>query len=109
IDADSQRRAEGPALSMLFDRLEQIGQAIENLPRSLSLRSLEERVRTLAAAIDRFAQKGSGSDILGLIDERLDEISRAIVASTVAAKSNMLDPATMERLEQRIASLAEQI
>lgn len=110
IDADSQRRAEGPALSMLFDRLEQIGQAIENLPESLSLRSLEEKVRTLAAAIDRFAaQKGSGSDILGLIDERLDEISRAIVASTVAAKSNMLDPATMERIEQRIASLAEQI
>ena len=44
-----------------------------------------------------------------MIDERLDEISRAIVASTVAAQANSFDPEPFERIEKRIASLAQQI
>lgn len=111
IDADARKRADGPGLSTLFDRLEQIGHAVENLPESLSLRSLEEKVRALAGAVDHFAsQQGrSGGETLGMIDERLDEISRAIVASTVAAQSNGVDPSLLERIEQRMDSLARQI
>ena len=106
-----EKRAGGPGLDALTERLEQIGAAVNNLPESLSLRSLEEKVRTLASAVDHFAgqQKGAGSDMLGIIDERLDEISRAIVASTVAAKANAFDPQPFERIEQRIAALASQI
>jgi len=111
VDADQRKRAEGPGLSVLTDRLEQISSAVSNLPESLSLRSLEEKVRTLAGAVDRFAgqQTVRGGETLAMIDERLDEISRAIVASTVAAQANAFDPETFGRIEKRIASLAVQI
>ncbi|MBW8907483.1 MAG: peptidoglycan-binding protein, partial [Mesorhizobium sp.] len=111
VDADQRSRADGPNLSALTDRLEQIGSAVNNLPESLSVRSLEEKVRMLAGAVDRFAsqQTTRGGETLAMIDERLDEISRAIVASTVAAQANAFDPETFGRIEKRIASLAQQI
>ncbi|TPL45842.1 SEL1-like repeat protein [Mesorhizobium sp. B2-4-6] len=111
VDADQRKRAEGPSLSVLTDRLEQISSAVSNLPESLSLRSLEEKVRTLAGAVDRFAgqQTARGGETLAMIDERLDEISRAIVASTVAAQANAFDPESFGRIEKRMASLAVQI
>ncbi|MER8440729.1 peptidoglycan-binding protein, partial [Mesorhizobium sp. M1393] len=111
VDADQRKRSDAPGLSMLTDRLEQISNAVNNLPESLSLRSLEEKVRTLAGAVDHFArqQDNRGSGTFGMIDERLDEISRAIVASTVAAQAKSFDPEPFERIEKRIASLAQQI
>ncbi|MGX5849367.1 peptidoglycan-binding protein [Mesorhizobium sp. PL10] len=111
VDADQRNRADGPGFSALTDRLEQISNAVNNLPESLSLRSMEEKVRTLAGAVDHFVsqQNNRGGDTLGLIDERLDEITRAIVASTVAAQANSFDPEPFERIEKRIASLAQQI
>ncbi|MCQ8871623.1 peptidoglycan-binding protein [Mesorhizobium sp. LMG17149] len=111
VDADQRKRSDDPGLSALTARLEQISNAVNNLPESLSLRSLEEKVRTLAGAVDHFAsqQDNRGSDTLGMIDERLDEISRAIVASTVAAQANSFDHEAFERIERRIDSLASQI
>ncbi|CAM5547190.1 localization factor PodJL [Aquamicrobium terrae] len=104
------RHGDDRALAVLTQRLEQIGEAVNNLPESLSLRSLEEKVRTLAGAVDHFAnQGGHAGDTFALIDERLDEISRAIVASTVAAQASALDPASFERIEQRMDDLARQI
>jgi len=108
-DGNRSGRAD-PEIAALTERLEQIGSAVANLPESLSLRSLEEKVRTLAGAVDHFvSHQGSHNDTFGLIDERLDEISRAIVASTVAVQSNTFDPAPFERIERRIDSLAQQI
>ncbi|MBZ9992519.1 peptidoglycan-binding protein [Mesorhizobium sp. BH1-1-4] len=111
VDADQRKRSDDPALAALTDRLEQISNAVNNLPESLSLRSLEEKVRTLAGAVDHFAsqQDNRGGDTLAMIDERLDEISRAIVASTVAAQANSIDHEAFERIEKRIDSLAQQI
>ena len=45
-----------PAIAALTERLEQISNAVNNLPESLSLRSLEEKVRTLAGAVDHFIE-----------------------------------------------------
>ncbi|TPL89068.1 peptidoglycan-binding protein [Mesorhizobium sp. B2-3-14] len=111
VDADQRKRSDDPALAALTDRLEQISNAVNNLPESLSLRSLEEKVRTLAGAVDHFAsqQDNRGGGTLAMIDERLDEISRAIVASTVAAQANSIDHEAFERIEKRIDSLAQQI
>ncbi|WP_027054477.1 peptidoglycan-binding protein [Mesorhizobium erdmanii] len=111
VDADQRKRSDDPALAALTDRLEQISNAVNNLPESLSLRSLEEKVRTLAGAVEHFAgqQDNRGGDTLAMIDERLDEISRAIVASTVAAQANSVDHEAIERIEKRIDSLARQI
>ncbi|OBQ67900.1 peptidoglycan-binding protein [Mesorhizobium erdmanii] len=111
VDADQRKRSDDPALAALTDRLEQISNAVNNLPESLSLRSLEEKVRTLAGAVEHFAgqQDNRSGDTLAMIDERLDEISRAIVASTVAAQANSVDHEAIERIEKRIDSLARQI
>ncbi len=100
-----------PALDALNKRLEQITDAVSGLPESLSLRSLEEKVRVLAAALDHFAsqQDQKGHDTFALIGERLDEISRAIVASSAAASTPHFDPEPFERIEARIASLARQV
>lgn len=108
IDA---RQSDDAAIAMLGERLEQIGIAVNNLPESLSLRSLEEKVRTLAGAVDHFVSRENdrSGNTLAMIDERLDEISRAIVASTVAAQASSFDPETLERIEQRIGALAAQI
>ncbi|KQZ82822.1 peptidoglycan-binding protein [Mesorhizobium sp. Root157] len=111
FDAGQQAPDDNAGIAMLNERLEQISRAVDNLPESLSLRSLEEKVRTLAGALEHFAsqQNGPAGDTVSLIDERLDEISRAIVASTVTAQANAFDPAAFERIEQRIAALAAQI
>ncbi|MEO5321709.1 peptidoglycan-binding protein [Mesorhizobium sp. CC13] len=99
-----------PALAALAHRLEQINDAVGNLPESLSLRTMEDKVRTLASAVEQFVRQrdSHGDEMFGLIDERLDEISRAIVASTVAAQPHF-DPAPFERVEARITALAAQI
>ncbi|MGE0502158.1 MAG: peptidoglycan-binding protein [Rhizobiaceae bacterium] len=103
--------SDDPAIDALSVRLEQISDAVNNLPESLSLRSLEDKVRMLAGALDQFARKQEdhGSGILGLIEERLDEISRAIVASAASVQAPQFDPEPFERVEARITSLARQI
>ncbi|HWK66050.1 MAG TPA: peptidoglycan-binding protein [Rhizobiaceae bacterium] len=100
-----------PALAALNRRLQEIAEAVNNLPESLCLRSLEEKVRILATAVDHFAsQQDRRSDqTFALIEERLDEISRAIVASTAMIEAPHFDPAPFERIEARITSLARQV
>lgn len=111
VDADTRSSVDGPGIAMLADRLEQISIAVSNLPESLSLRSLEEKVRMLAGAVDHFINRESdrGSDTLAMIDERLDEISRAIAASSAAAQSSNFDAELFERIEHRMTALAAQI
>ncbi|MGD9916139.1 MAG: peptidoglycan-binding protein, partial [Rhizobiaceae bacterium] len=100
-----------PSLAALNARLEQINQAVNGLPESLSLRSLEEKVRMLAGAVEHFAhkQEDHGTGVLGMVEERLDEISRAIVASAATAQASAFDTEPFERIEARITSLAHQI
>lgn len=111
LEAQARERAADPAIEALTNRLDEITQAVNNLPESLSLRSLEEKVRTLAGAVDHFArqQDSHASAPFDLIEERLDEISRAIVASASTAAAPHFDPEPFERVEARISSLARQI
>jgi len=104
-------RAADPAIDALNARLVQINEAVNGLPESLSLRSLEEKVRTLAGAVEHFAakQEDYGAGVLGLVEERLDEISRAIVASAAVPQPSPFDTEPFERIEARITSLAGQI
>jgi localization factor PodJL len=116
FDAFEDRLAETPsngaAIRALADHLERIGTAVNMLPESLSLRSLEEKVRSLAKAMERFLrqQEGNTPSTFAAIEERLDEISRAIVASTALhAPAAAFDPEPFERIEARITSLARQL
>lgn len=109
--AGNSTQNDDPALAALNRRLQEITEAVHNLPESLSLRSLEEKVRILATAVDHFASQQDRRDhqIFQLIEERLDEISRAIVASTAMIEAPHFDPAPFERIEARITSLARQV
>lgn len=102
------RNVQDPAIAALSERLEQIGEAIGNLPDSRALRSLDEKVRALAGTVDQFSrQAGTPIDSFESIEHRLDEISRAIVASSVSGRTLPTEP--FERIEARISALAQQI
>jgi localization factor PodJL len=97
-------------ISGIADRLEQIHAAVASLPDSLSISSLEEKVRTLAAAVEQLARQKEmpGATTFEAIEERLDEISRAIVASS-AQPAPGTDSGHLERIEARITSLSRQL
>ncbi|WP_157017780.1 peptidoglycan-binding protein [Mesorhizobium xinjiangense] len=98
------------AIGAMSEHLTRIGDAIAHLPQSQMVRSLEENVHALATAIDHFSRQidHAPQQQFELIEERLDEISRAIAAAT-AVYSQPPSSDQMERIEARIASLAQQI
>src|SRR5690606_8160097 len=102
--------ASDPALQALNARLEQIGDAVNALPTSIALRSLEDRMKILSSTVDQFAhqQDRIGPEALDAIEERLNEISRAVAASAAPARP-AFDPEPFERIEARISSLARQL
>jgi len=111
VAAGTGRAADAEELAALSQRVEQISQAVANLPESLSIRPLEDKVRTLAGALDHFIERqdGNAKETFAQIEVRLDEISRAIVGATVAAQQLQPDPEPFERIEARISALARQI
>ncbi|WP_312797908.1 peptidoglycan-binding protein, partial [Tianweitania sp.] len=112
VAAQSPQPRDDAAIDALTHRLEQIAAAVDVLPESLSIRTLEDKVRTLAGALDHFARKqdAQSEQTFEMIAERLDEISRAIAASLSHAPVNSsFDPAPFQRIEARMASLASQI
>ena len=111
VSAGAGRAADAEELAALSQRVEQISQAVANLPESLSIRPLEDKVRTLAGALDHFIERqdGHAKETFAQIEIRLDEISRAIVGATVAAQQHQPDPEPFERIEARISALARQI
>jgi localization factor PodJL len=100
-----------PAFAKLANRLEDIQAAVETLPQSLSMQSMEEKVRVLATAIDSLSRQNphASAEHLELIESRLDEISRAIVATSVSMQPAPMDYVPFERLEARLAALAERV
>ncbi|MBN9072258.1 MAG: SEL1-like repeat protein [Rhizobiales bacterium] len=98
------------ALAALSDRLAQINEAVNNLPESLSLRSLEDKVRILAGSVEHFAQAQDNHPprFLSALEQRLDEISRAIVASATP-QPPAADAALLDRIENRIFALSAQL
>lgn len=99
------------ALADLDERLAQIAHAVSALPGSLPISSLEDKVRTLAGAIDHFsrAQNNPAPRSIEAIEERLDEIARALVATSASISAPQYSPEPFERIEARISSLARQI
>lgn len=109
--ADNLVNRDDPALAALNRRLHDITEAVSSLPESLSMRTLEEKVRILATAVDHFANQQDRRDhqSFALIEERLDEISRAIVAATSMIEAPYFDTEPLQRIEARIGSLARQV
>ncbi len=100
-----------PAFEKLAGRLEEIQSAVDSLPQSLSLQSLEEKVRVLATALDGLSRQNPGvsAEHLEVIESRLDEISRAIVASSVSAPAVSIDYTPFDRIEARLSALSQRV
>ena len=99
------------AIDALAARLDQIGESVAALPTSMALHSLDEKVRVLSGAMDQLArhQNTVSPGALDAIDERLNEISRAVAAASTIARPAQLDTEPFERIEARISLLARQL
>ncbi|MEX0345306.1 MAG: peptidoglycan-binding protein [Rhizobiaceae bacterium] len=103
--------AADPEFRALADRLEDIGAAVKALPSSLPMESLESKLQVLASAVEHLTQKQDpvSTQHYEMIEQRLDEITRAIVASSVSVQAAVPNTEPLERIEARITSLAQQI
>ena len=100
-------------LSMLSHRLDDIRSSIGQLPSALPLNALEDKIKMLVGAIDAICrQTGSKDPELNQrfagIEDRLDEISRAIVATNVV-RDGEPDRRLVEGLERRFDTLLDQL
>ncbi|MDA4848061.1 peptidoglycan-binding protein [Hoeflea poritis] len=100
-------------LITLSYRLDDIKSSIGQLPSALPLHALEDKIKMLVGAIDAMSRQPAASDPevarqFALLDERLDEISRAIVA-TQNAQASSVDHEAIERLESRMDALVDRI
>jgi len=90
----------------LSDQVAAIGDALERMPGAFPFAAIEERLAGLATAVGALAQ-GEDDGVarhFAHLNERLDEITRAMVAVSVQPGSDALD-----RVEARVASLAKTI
>jgi localization factor PodJL len=117
FDAFAQRRPVGTgeanvSLGSLEERLDEIRQAMDVLPHSLQLTNVEDKLKLLAGAVEQMSRKNGSSlpaKFMQQVDERLDEISRAIVATSRPVTAQYAEADAFERLEARIAALASKI
>lgn len=103
--------ASDPVIEAMLERIEGIQMAIGGLPQSHTLVNVEEKIRVLASAIDQLSRRSPETNSAQLIqiEDRLDEISRAIVASSVSVQATGKDSVSFERLETRLLGLNERI
>ena len=100
-------------LITLSYRLDDIKSSIGMLPSTLPLHVLEDKIKMLVTAIDTMARQPAAADPeiarqFSMVDERLDEISRAIVASNVSNPAGV-GAADIQRLETRLESVIDSV
>jgi localization factor PodJL len=97
----------------IADRLDDIKSQLGGMGDTRTIRALEEKLVTVAAALEHIGAHIDPNERLVMdqfaaLDTRLDEITRAIAAgSRNSGPGN--DPATFHRLEERLTGLARQI
>jgi len=94
-------------------RVDDIREVLSTLPATAQVRAIEDRIAELSHAIEVMSRQSAMSDVdfphqFDLLGARLDEITRGIAAmpAPVAAPA---DPAPFERLEARLASVAQKL
>ncbi|ORE90166.1 peptidoglycan-binding protein [Aurantimonas sp. 22II-16-19i] len=94
----------------LAGRMEQLELTLSKLPGSLALEPIETRLKALAEGLEALGRNRvdeTETAHFQAIDERLDEISRAIVAA--ATKAPPVDMSPVERVEARLQSLSNRV
>jgi localization factor PodJL len=93
-------------LGMLGEHVTAIRDAIDALPVRFPIGAVHQQLDQLAVAIERMAGEEAGS-IAGRfaeLNERLDEVTRALVTLSVGGGSDLAD-----RIEARLSSLAKSV
>ncbi len=96
----------------LLARVNLIGETVSELTGSLAVDKIDQRLQSLAEAVERLVKKPQADDAhsssLDAIEARLDEITRAIVAVSVSDQTQSAPGvADIERLENRIVEIAQ--
>ncbi|WP_183893956.1 peptidoglycan-binding protein [Rhizobium skierniewicense] len=94
-------------------RLDDIKTQLASMNGSAPVRALEEKLLTIASAVEHLGKHIQPNDRMfsehfSGLDQRLDEISRAIAAAG-NRPAPAFDPAVAERLENRLSALSSQI
>lgn len=102
---------QGELVSLAY-RLDDIKRHLGGMGESPAVQALEDKLITIASAVEQFGNLIQPHDRImseqfAAMDTRLDEISRAIAASGRTATGT--DPALMQRLENRLSALGDQI
>ncbi|GAA3059621.1 cell division protein PodJ [Rhizobium viscosum] len=102
---------QGELVSLAY-RLDDIKRHLGGMGESPAVQALEDKLITIASAVEQFGNLIQPHDRImseqfAAMDTRLDEISRAIAASGRTATG--ADPALMQRLENRLSALGDQI
>ncbi|MCQ0989948.1 peptidoglycan-binding protein [Jiella marina] len=97
-------------MEAMASRMEQLESALNKLPENFGLGPLEQRIQSLAEGLDvlgRRQQEEASDAQFQLLEDRLDEISRAIVAA--ANKVPTVDMSPVERVEARLQALTSRV
>ncbi|WP_185983351.1 peptidoglycan-binding protein [Aureimonas mangrovi] len=91
-------------------RLDELEEALVGLPTMLGVERIEDRLHALGESVAILAARQDEPDLehFLILEERLDEIAQAIVATSVRDEA-AFDMAPVERIEARVADLAARI
>src|SRR5690606_6851503 len=95
-------------------RIDEIKSQLGTMSDSPAIRALEQKLLAVAGAMEQLGSRMHPNDAalaeqFATLDDRLDEISRAIVANGRASSAASMDQGALQRLENRLGLLAEQI
>ncbi len=109
----------GPAVENLTAQLDTLRMSVEDLPQTLAMSRLEERLQDMTAKIEGFAHMaqqpaavapGITPQDLSALEARMDEIARGLVAvSNSGNKAPEVDLTAVDRVEARISELSRTI
>jgi len=95
-------------------RLDDIKTQLGGMSNNPAVRVLEDKLITIASAVEQLGKhmqpnEAAFTEHFSGLDQRLDEISRAIAATGTRANAQATDNALAQRLESRLNGLAEQL
>jgi len=101
-------------LISLAYRIDDIKSQLGEMSDSPVIRALEQKLITVAGAMEQLGSHMQPSseaftEQFATLDQRLDEISRAIAAGGRASAATSIDQSFLQRLDGRIGALADQI
>ncbi|MGK6316257.1 peptidoglycan-binding protein [Neorhizobium sp. DT-125] len=101
-------------LVSLAYRIDDIKSQLGEMSDNPVIRALEQKLITVASAMEQLGShmqpsSAAFSEHFSTLDQRLDEISRAIAAGGRASAAASIDQSFLQRLEGRIGALADQI